>query len=250
LHVSAIPLAHFVGECLTTMNLDMESSPPAPAFAKPHGGGEPWRMMPLAYVGLSLVYWGLIAGFLGVLLALCGNELGEYRLWGMGKPVAGVVILLGFGLDLLSAAASFVGALLCLDVPAAARARRWLIVSLALPWIGFVSAYFQGAMPRPVFMSLASIVILATAGAFVMYLSRLARFIDEPQIAARAKRILVVGGALQILLLSVPLLHGLNVRYMGVIVLLSVTLLTLYVFAGLAHMINDLRRSRRGKREG
>lgn len=210
--------------------------------------GEAWMrdqtgQLRLVYIGLSLSYWGIILTLLGVMIAIGSAFLAASA----GPAVALALMIGGAGMAVIGSLLSFVGPFFCLAVPAESGAKGFIIASVALQLVNFIVSPIAAFVEVPAMYELVSnlagpLAALAALFAFILFMRRLAAFIGQPQLLARADRVLVGAG----LIIVSWIITVVAVAAVGFFVAIAV----LVVFIMYANLINDLRKQvkQRGER--
>lgn len=142
-------------------------------------------------IGLTLVY----ASICGILLAVLGGPIVMITLAGPENFVL-VGVVLGVVTVLLNLM-MIVGQVLCLAVPAESGAKPLINAAVGLQGLAFVCTLLTFALSDgPAAIVVVGISYLANAVSlicFILFLRRVALYIQRPDIAGRAMRALVVG---------------------------------------------------------
>lgn len=156
---------------------------------------------------VSILIWMatiLIAGLSGA--AQSGDTLGLLRF---------LEVVLIIGMLIVTPLLGLAGSILCLWVPGGSGARPWISLALALDTVLFPLAVVRtlaglGPTAVLVLMSVSFLLILAAFVFFMIFLSTLAEYLDQPGLSQEAHHLLFKGIALPVaFLMLVVLLYAL-----------------------------------------
>ncbi len=176
-----------------------QPQPPVNPYAAPQvidAPGAAWAMTPSpglqqVATGLGLVYYGIVAVLLGVIVGAIGPMF-----VGRGMPNANamLVVLLFAGLLALAGyVLMFIGPIFCLAVPAESGSKPLIVSSVVLMIISFVGAIANlFTTASPALSLLVNIVGMVSLILFLLFIKKLAQFIGRPDIAQFATVVLVI----------------------------------------------------------
>ncbi|MEZ6061653.1 MAG: hypothetical protein R3C19_15000 [Planctomycetaceae bacterium] len=194
---------------MTAPNEDNPYAPPQPRHdaAETTVPGERLQKLQLTGIGTLLVYTGMLIIALGAvvaaLIALFGSAAGSGS---TGQAVVTAITAFGSaGIGItLGLLIMFAGKLLCLSVPSRGTRKQLLTGSIAADvlWLLLICAQHLQRRNGGVFTNEAwthatgSLLLVLSPILFVLFLMRLGRFLDRPDVTRRGVPVLVVAGAL------------------------------------------------------
>jgi hypothetical protein len=194
--------------------------------------------------GLSLVYYGIVLLLLAIPFALFGILLGAFGLGFVGFSLAVLSLIAGMILEI-------VGPLVCLAVPAETRTKGYIVGSVLLQWANLAPAIlievFRIQLHLAIQESL-NLIGFAAFVLFVLFMKGVAEYIARPDLAARARNILVVMGVLVAgivvaMLVIVSGTFGSGLALLGAILAFAMFIVAVVVLVMYANLVNTLRKA-------
>ena len=149
-------------------------------------------------VGLSLIYYGIVTVLLSVIVMVMGVCAAAVAGGRFGRLALGVTALAGLGV-IVGSILNFVGPLVCLAVPAESGAKGLIVGSVILQ-LGSVThtvllVVAPGVISGPMSTAMNLLGIVA-ALLFVLFMKQVSAYIGRPDLAARARNVLLAAAAL------------------------------------------------------
>lgn len=194
-------------------------------------------------LGLTLVY----AGICGILLVAIGFPIlmfsgGPDLMASLGTVMAILMVALGLLM--------FVGQVLCIAVPEQSGARMLIVASVALQGLSFVFTLLMvtgllGTAVGVAISLLGNLLSVASLVCFVLFLKKVAQYIDRYDIAAKATRSLIVGLISAAGLAASPLLAllGIGIGGLASLLILGCAIGALVALVMYANTITYLRKA-------
>lgn len=173
-------------------------------------------------LGLTLVYIGIC----GILLACIGLPILMFSFDGPDNIVPLTFVMVGA--ILLLSLLMFIGEVFCLAVPAESGAKTLIYAAVGLQGLGFLCSLLVAVIPDTMVTAVISVVSnlggIASLICFILFLRRVALYIERPDIAARAVRSLIVGAVSVGLFIALTLLAIVNPQLgasFGIVILVA-----------------------------
>lgn len=234
------------------VSAENQSSPYAPPQAVPDEDKETRDLsgsqnaLNRVATGLHLVYWG-VAIFM---LCLIGQLLLTVMSQALSNGVASGLLGVGLGVAFfVSSLFCLVGRVFCLAVPAASGARKVIYVAVAFDVFGLLTNVIERFVGLSGWLSIASTLCSVMAILlFIIFMRRVATFIHQPELAAQAGPLIIMGSTLIVLMvalfISLILTFGYALAAVAVVVIgLTVFVLTILTLLRYVRLLADLRKA-------
>jgi hypothetical protein len=211
---------------------ELESFSPVAAF-----GSE--KALKRVADGLNLVYWGIAI----TLLSIIGGMVLIFAFGAMGGDLAAIpAVLMGLGI-IAGVIIGLVGRIFCLDVPEETNARPMIysaVVCDILAVLVSVVVWIPG-IPQAI-SSVNNLLSLLATLLFVIFMKRIANFIQRPELADRAQSLVTFAVVLIVLAFGAAFLAML-VGPIAMLLGLVAFVLAIVMFLRYVRLLIDLRRA-------
>ena len=198
-------------------------------------------------VGLTLVYYGIVTVLLSIVVIAVGGFVAAAS---RSQMALGAVFILGGLGVIVGSILNFVGPLVCLVVPAESGAKGLIVGSVIFQLANVIHSVVVLVAPRLIpetTSKVLNLLGLVAAVLFVLFMKQLSEYIGRPDLAARARNVLVAAAALFVIGVVVAVAIAATAGPAGLagLGLLMIVLLigALIVFVMYANLIDALRKA-------
>lgn len=185
--------------------------------------------------GLNLVYWGIAITLLTVMAGVVGGAALAPTL----ENVRRLTLAISAGV-LLGALVGMAGRIICLRVPEETRARPLIFAAVTLDVVAICIRFIAQWQGSPNLESVSNLAQLGASVMFVLFLQRVANFIQEPDLAAKARSLITLG-ILAAVLGIVTIAGAVAQISLAALAGLAMVVVVLFAFLRYVRLLHDLR---------